>query len=317
MRSFLFVPGDSDRKQAKSLGSGADVLLLDLEDSVAAESKPKARTMTREFLQSARARPTRPRFYVRTNSLPTGLVDADLEAVIASRPDGILLPKCESASDVILLDAKLSVAEALAGVEDGATKIIALVTETAAAILKLDYRGASKRLVGLTWGAEDLSADLGAEAYRNPDNSFTDPYRLARTLCLYSAAAARVLPIDSVYVHFNDEAGLRADAAEGVRDGFIGKMAIHPAQIPVINEIFTPTKAALEWAQGRACRLQGQSGRRRAELQGRDDRQAAHRPRRAAARARQGRRARLKANAPGQARGVRTETEASALSISS
>ncbi len=250
MRSLLFVPGDSDRKLAKSLDSGADALLLDLEDSVAAQSKPKARTMTLDFLKSARARAKRPRLYVRTNSLPTGLVDADLEAVIAGRPDGILLPKCESAADVILLDAKLSVAEALAGVEDGATKIIALVTETAAAILNLDYRGASKRLVGLTWGAEDLSADLGAEAYRNPDKSLTDPYRLARTLCLYSAAAARVMPIDSVYVHFNDMNGLRTDAAEGVRDGFTGKMAIHPAQIPLINEIFTPTKAALEWAQG-------------------------------------------------------------------
>ena len=250
MRSLLFVPGDSERKLAKSLDSGADALLLDLEDSVAAESKPKARTMTLDFLKSARAGAKCPHLYVRTNSLPTGLVDADLEAVIAGQPDGVLLPKCESAADVILLDAKLSVAEALAGVEDGATKIIALVTETAAAILSLDYRGASKRLVGLTWGAEDLSADLGAEAYRNPDNSFTDPYRLARALCLYSAAAARVLPIDSVYVHFNDMDGLRADAAAGVRDGFTGKMAIHPAQIPIINEIFTPTKASLEWAQG-------------------------------------------------------------------
>jgi citrate lyase subunit beta/citryl-CoA lyase len=250
MRSLLFVPGDSDRKLAKSLDSGADALLLDLEDSVAAQSKPKARTMTRDFLKSVRAGAKHPRLYVRTNSLPTGLVDADLEAVIAGRPDGILLPKCESDADVILLDAKLSVAEALAGVEDGATKIIALVTETAAAILNLDYRGASKRLVGLTWGAEDLSADLGAMAYRNLDMSLTDPYRLARTLCLYSAAAARVMPIDSVYVHFNDIDGLRADAAEGVRDGFTGKMAIHPAQIPVINEIFTPTKAALEWAAG-------------------------------------------------------------------
>jgi len=250
MRSLLFVPGDSERKLAKSLDSGADALLLDLEDSVAAESKPKARTMTLDFLKSARAGAKCPHLYVRTNSLPTGLVDADLEAVIAGQPDGVLLPKCESAADVILLDAKLSVAEALAGVEDGATKIIALVTETAAAILSLDYRGASKRLVGITWGAEDLSADIGAEAYRNPDGSFTDPYRLARALCLYSAAAARVLPIDSVYVHFNDMDGLRADAAAGVRDGFTGKMAIHPAQIPIINEIFTPTKASLEWAQG-------------------------------------------------------------------
>ena len=261
MRSLLFVPGDSERKLAKSLASEADALILDLEDSVAPEAKPNARTITRDFLRSTAGKTKRPRLYVRTNALPTGLVDDDLQAAIAGRPDGILLPKCESAADVILLDAKLAVAEAHAGVEDGSTKILALVTETAASLFGLaGYRGASARLEGLTWGAEDLSADLGAMAYRHADGSFTDPYSLARTLCLYAAVAARVTPIDSVYVHFNDLEGLRADAAAGVRDGFLAKMAIHPAQIPTINEMFTPTSAAIEWAEGVLAAFQANPG---------------------------------------------------------
>jgi citrate lyase subunit beta/citryl-CoA lyase len=250
MRSLLFVPGDSERKLAKSLESGADALILDLEDSVALEAKPKARVMTRDFLKAAGARPKRPRLYVRTNALPTGLVDDDLEAVVAAKPDGIMLPKCESAADVILLDAKLSVAEALAGVEDSATRILAIVTETAASLFGLGgYSGASPRLEGLTWGAEDLSADVGSIAIRHADGTFTDPYRLARALCLFAASAARVLPIDSVFANFQDLTGLRADAEAGARDGFVAKMAIHPAQVPVINEIFTPSNAALDWAR--------------------------------------------------------------------
>ncbi len=251
MRSLLFVPGDSERKLAKSLDSGADALILDLEDSVTPEAKPKARTMTRDFLKSARAKAKRPRLLVRTNALPTGLVDHDLEAVVAARPDGIMLPKCESAADVVLLDAKLSVAEALAGVEDGASKIFVIVTETAASLFGLGgYAGASARLDGLTWGAEDLSADVGSIAIRHADSTFTDPYRLASALCLFAAAAARVMPIDSVYANFQDLDGLRADAEAGNRDGFVAKMAIHPGQVSIINEIFTPTKSALEWARG-------------------------------------------------------------------
>ena len=250
MRSQLFVPGDSEKKLAKGLESGADCLFVDLEDSVATAQKPVARRMTCEFLIHTRKLAKRPLLYVRVNALDTGLTDADLDAIMAGSPDGILLPKSQGGIDVQHLAAKLAVREAENGLGDGATKIACVATETASAIFGLStYRAASRRLVALTWGAEDLSADLGAETNRLSDGTHADPYRLARSLTLLAAVSAGVQPIDTVYPNFRDEAGFRAECEGARRDGFTGKMAIHPAQVPIINEIFTPPAAEIERAR--------------------------------------------------------------------
>ena len=249
MRSFLFVPADSDRKLAKSLTSGADALVIDLEDSVAADRKAGARDTALAFLKE-HGGAAGPRMVVRVNALDTGLTDADLDVVVAGKPDAILLPKAEGGAAVVHLDAKLTAREAVHGLPDGAIKIIALATETASALfLAGSYRDASPRLIGLTWGAEDLSADLGAETNRLEDGSYADPYRIARSLLLFAASAAQVDAIDTVFTAFRDEAALRAECIAARRDGFTGKMAIHPAQVPVINEVFSPSPEALARAE--------------------------------------------------------------------
>jgi citrate lyase subunit beta / citryl-CoA lyase len=250
MRSLLFIPGDSPKKLDKGLGSGADALLLDLEDSIAPPSKAAARATTTAFLKETRTAKDRPRLYVRINGLATGLTDDDLDAVVAAAPDGIMFPKAEGGAAVIHCDAKITAREAIAGLPDGGIDIIAIATETAKALfLAGTYAGASKRLKGLTWGAEDLSAELGAEANRDGDGNFLAPYQLARSLCLAGAAAAQVQAIDTVYVDFRNEAGLRRECEEARRDGFTGKLAIHPAQVAVINEVFTPTADAIKRAE--------------------------------------------------------------------
>jgi citrate lyase subunit beta / citryl-CoA lyase len=185
---------------------------------------------------------------VRVNGLDTGLSDADLD-VIAGRPDAIMLPKAEGGAAVTHFDAKLTAHEAIHGLPDGAIDIVAIATETAAALfLAGTYGGASPRLKALTWGAEDLSAELGAEANRDTSGNFLDPYRLARSLCLAGAAAARVQAIDTVYIDFRNNDGLKRECEEARREGFTGKMAIHPAQIKPINEVFTPTAEAVQRA---------------------------------------------------------------------
>ena len=250
MRSLLFVPADSEKKLAKGLESGADALILDLEDSVSAANKPLARETARAFLAAHAARPDRPLLMVRVNALDTGLTDDDLAAIVGARPDAIMLPKSESGRDVAHLDAKLTVQEALAGLPDGRITITVVATETAKAIFTLGtYQGASPRLAGLTWGAEDLSADIGAETNRGEDGRHTEPFRLARALCLMGAVAAGAQPIDTVFPAFRDLDGLRRECEEARRDGFTAKMAIHPAQVPVINQVFTPTPEAIAAAE--------------------------------------------------------------------
>ena len=250
MRSYLFVPADGGSKLDKAMASGADAVIVDLEDSIAPERKAAARPLAAAFIAEAIKRPQRPRLLVRINGLQTGLADADLDAVVPARPDAIMLPKAEGGAAVVHADAKLATREAIAGLPDGHIKIVAIATETAQALfLAGTYRGASTRLTGLTWGAEDLSAELGAEANRDADGRFLDPYRLARTLCLAGAANAEVAPIDTVYVDFRNDAGLRRECEEARRDGFTAKMAIHPAQVAVINDVFTPKPEAIARAQ--------------------------------------------------------------------
>ena len=230
--------------------SGADALIVDLEDSISPAGKEGARKTALAFLKGARTAKQRPRLLVRVNAIETGLIDDDLDTVMAGAPDMIMLPKAEGGASVIHLDAKLAVREAENGLPENATGIIALATETASALfLAGTFRNASRRLTGLTWGAEDLSADLGAETNRDNDGHFLDPYRLARSLCLAGAAAAGVQPIDTVYVDFRNDAGLRRETQDARRDGFTAKMAIHPAQVPVINEVFTPTPEAVAQAR--------------------------------------------------------------------
>lgn len=230
MRSLLFVPADSERKIDKALASAADVVILDLEDSVAPQNKPAARELAAATL--ARRRRLDQKLYVRVNALDSGLTPEDVKAVLPVKPDGLIHPKTETGACV----------ETLAGWAGTGMPIIAIATETAKAMFGLGtYGGLKANLQGLAWGAEDLSNALGAQANRDGAGNLTEPYRLARTMCLYGARAADVEPVDTVYVDFRNEQGLIADCEQAVRDGFTAKMAIHPAQVDVINMVFTPS----------------------------------------------------------------------------
>ena len=250
MRSLLFVPADSARKLDKAMSSGADALIVDLEDSIALDGKAHAREATAAFLKNAMTSATRPYLMVRVNGLQTGLTDADLDAIAPAKPDAIMLPKAEGGAALVHADAKLAVREAQNDLPDGHIKILPIATETAAALFLVGtFAGASARLIGMTWGAEDLSAELGARTNRDEQGRFLDPYRLARGLCLAGAAAAAVPAIDTVFVDFRNDVGFRRECEEACRDGFVGKMAIHPAQVPIINEVFTPSAHAIAHAQ--------------------------------------------------------------------
>lgn len=235
MRSLLFVPADSEKKLAKALNTAADVLILDLEDSVALADKPKARGLACEALSSPRGRC---KLFVRVNALTSGLIGDDLEAIATARPDGLLLPKSESGADVKRLIALAQL------------PVIAIATETAAAMFNLGtYGDCGPELLGLTWGMEDLAAALGAQSNRDAEGRPTAPYELARTLCLIGARAAGVVPVDGVHANFRDLAGLEAQCLDAVRDGFTAKMCIHPDQVEVINRLFTPSSAAIAKAR--------------------------------------------------------------------
>ena len=250
MRSLLFVPADSARKLDKAMSSGADALIVDLEDSIAFDSKAHARDSAAAFLKDATANTQRPYLIVRVNGLQTGLTDADLDAITPAKPDAIMLPKAEGGAAIVHAAAKLAVREAQSDLPDSHIKILPIATETAAALFMVGtFAGARARLIGMTWGAEDLSAELGARANRDEQGRFLDPYRLARSLCLAGAAAAAVPAIDTVFVDFRNDAGFRRECEEACRDGFVGKMAIHPAQVPIINDVFTPSADAIAHAQ--------------------------------------------------------------------
>jgi citrate lyase subunit beta/citryl-CoA lyase len=246
-RSWLFAPGDSEKKMEKATAGPADIVLIDLEDAVAPETKPQARTMVREFLQGHAD--VRERLWVRINPLDGPYAVDDLAAIMPGRPGGIMLPKARGRADVEALDHYLTALEAAFGVEPGSTKVIALVTETAEAMYTTgDYRGAP-RLVAMTWGAEDLADSLGASANKSPDGSYTFTYQLARSLCLIGAVTAGVTPIETIQGDFRDLEGLRLRAEQVRRDGYRGMLAIHPAQVEVINAAFTPNEEEVAQAQ--------------------------------------------------------------------
>jgi citrate lyase subunit beta / citryl-CoA lyase len=250
IRSILFVPGDSEKKLTKAVSTLADALVLDLEDAVTAEHRPRARSIVLEYLRG-RPKQSRQQTWVRINPLSDNAVSlADLSAIVAGAPDVILLPKVSSAQDVIKLDHFLTALEAREGLAVGDIGIVPVATETPQAVLMLaSYQGCSTRLRGLTWGAEDLSAAIGASTNLDDTGEWEFTYRMARSLCLLAAHAARVQAIDTITVDFRDEARLRREVANARRSGFTGKMAIHPNQIDVINAGFAPDAAELSHAQ--------------------------------------------------------------------
>jgi citrate lyase subunit beta/citryl-CoA lyase len=251
MRSWLFIPADDEKKLGKGVTSGADVLLLDLEDAVAPSRKADARAVCADYIRATKSLPKRPRLVVRINALDTPYWADDLAGVVAAGPDGVMLPKPRGGADVHTLSVALDHAEQSAGIAAGSIKIIAIATETPLSMINMStYVGASARLDALTWGAEDLSAAIGARTNREADGrTWTSPFRLARDMCLMTAVAANALPIDTVYVNFRDGEGLRLEAEEASRDGFVGKMAIHPNQVAILNEVFTPKPEELAFAE--------------------------------------------------------------------
>ena len=253
LRSWLFVPGDSEKKQSKAADTGADAIILDLEDSVTPANKARARELTLGWLQaqsttnaaSAQGR------WVRINALDSGMWRDDLGAVMAGAPDGIMLPKSAGPESVEQLAAELAELERRHGLAEGSTRILPLVSETAAAAITIPAyaRAALPRLAGLTWGAEDLSAAIGATRKRGADGQWTDAFRFARVQTLLTAHACEVMAIDTLHADFADEAGLRLAAEAARADGFAGMLAIHPAQVAVINAAFTPSEAELAEAR--------------------------------------------------------------------
>jgi citrate lyase subunit beta/citryl-CoA lyase len=254
MRSLLFVPADSPRKLEKSLSSDADVLIFDLEDAVSQVRKEEGRAVLAEFLGKIKESADAPsQLYVRINALTTGMTLADLAAVMPYRPTGVVLPKCRGARDLELLSAYLDTFEYLHPAASGVaqTSVIAIVTETADSLAGLnEYRGASARLSGLMWGAEDLSGDIGALANREETapEEWTAPFTLVRSLCLFAAAAAGVPAIDTVPTEINNVDSLMRETRRAYRDGFSAKAAIHPGQVPVINAAMTPDEKSVQWA---------------------------------------------------------------------
>ncbi|MCB2080333.1 MAG: CoA ester lyase [Novosphingobium sp.] len=246
-RSWLFAPGDSEKKMTKAMEGTADIALLDLEDAVAPENKPLARTMVHDFIKANAAQ--RHRLWVRINPFDGPYTLGDLVAIIPAQPGGIMLPKVYGRADVERLDHCLSALEVANGIEEGSTKVIVLITETAEAMFHTgDYKGAP-RVVALTWGAEDLADSLGANSNRDEDGDYSFTYELARSLTLLGAAAAGVTPIETISADFRDLDALRKRAERVRRDGYRGMLAIHPAQVDVINEAFTPSEEEIAEAQ--------------------------------------------------------------------
>jgi len=267
MRSLLFVPGDRPERFAKAAASGADAVILDLEDAVTADRRGGARIEVARHLASvSRAVPQ----WVRINPVDSADALADLTAVIAARPDGILLPKPESLDDVWRVDHWLEALEAANGISRGAIAMLPIVTEKARAVLSLGSWGRlPARVAGLTWGAEDLAADIGAEANRTADGAYEPPFLLARSLCLLAAGAAGVPAYDTIDIEFRDPAAIERRSREARRLGFSGQIAIHPAQIAPIHKAYTPSAEEISWAERVIEAFRSSPGRGAVQLDGR------------------------------------------------
>ncbi len=251
LRSLLFIPGDSEKKLGNGDRAGADALVLDLEDSVLPDNKARARGLAAEYLRGRPpgARPSE--LWVRINALDSTLALSDLSAVVAAVPDGVMLPKAEGPADVARLSFYLDALEAQAGLAVGSIRVLPVATETAAAPFNLGAYSAARlsRLVGLTWGSEDLSTALGASTNRDASGEWAFTYRVVRSLTLMGAHAAGVQAIDTLYADFRDEKGLRTASQASRAEGFTGRLAIHPAQVPAINESYMPSAGEIEHAR--------------------------------------------------------------------
>lgn len=249
-RSWLFIPGDSDRKLAKADDSDADALIFDLEDAVAPANKALARDKVAAFLAERPARDRRSQLWVRINPLDTPLALSDLAAIVRGAPDGLMLPKADGPADVARLSHYLDALEVASGAEPGSIRILPVATETAVAPFRLgDYAGASlARLAGLTWGAEDLAAAVGASTNLGPDGQWALTYRLVRSLTLLAAHASGVQAIETLYVDYRDDAGLETSCRAARAEGFTGRIAIHPAQVATINASFSPSTEEISFA---------------------------------------------------------------------
>ena len=268
LKSMLFVPGDSEKKMAKAHGTRASALILDLEDAVSIERIDIARDMTREYLASHTDR-VRQQVWVRVNPLSTPLALPDLAAVVGGAPDGIVLPKVESAQDVVRLDHYLTALEQRDGVAHGTVRILVVATETPQAGFALDsYRGVSPRLAGLTWGAEDLSTAIGASTNRSEDGEFEFTYQVARALCLLGAHAAGVQAVDTLSVDFRDAERLKRDVRASRRAGFSGKIAIHPDQVDIINTGYSPDDDEIRHARAVIAAFEKAGGAGTVQLDG-------------------------------------------------
>jgi citrate lyase subunit beta/citryl-CoA lyase len=269
-RSWLFVPGDRPEMLAKAFASAADAVIVDLEDAVLPPNKAHARKLVAELAKDPK--PTAAQLWVRINPLATPHALPDLAAVVPVGPAGIVLPKADSAAAVVELDHYLSALEAAAGHARGEIKILPIATETPGSVFQLGsystYAASHARLAGLTWGAEDLPTAVGATTGRDDSGAYTPLCELARSLCLAGAAAAGVAALDTVYPAFRDLQGLRACAQEGRRDGFQGMLAIHPAQVAVINEVYTPSAAEIAHAERVVAAFEAPAGRGAIALDG-------------------------------------------------
>lgn len=248
-RSILFVPADSERKIEKSSTSGADAVVLDLEDSVSQSRLSYARDLVVRYLSDPSNR-EKQKLWVRVNPLGSAFILDDLAAVVRSAPDALMLPKCSGGADVKVLDHYLTVLERRDGVPSGHIGVVPVSTETPHAMFGLgSYRECSNRLLGMTWGAEDLSSAVGASSNKEGDGTLTFTYQMARSMCLLAAHSAQVLPIDGICADFRDAGVIKAEVAQARRDGFGAKFAIHPAQVEFINQGFLPDNAEVEYAR--------------------------------------------------------------------
>ncbi len=262
IRSWLFIPGDSEKKQGKADGCGADAVIIDLEDAVAPANKPAARELTARFLADRPHESRDSQLWVRVNPLDTGMTQDDLAAVMAAAPDGIVQPKVDGPDDVRALGEMIDALEAQHGLASGSTLILPVATETPLAPFRLgDYATAGlDRMIGLTWGAEDLSAALGASTNRGPDGEWAFTYKVVRSLTLMAAHASNVQAIDTLYADFRDDEGLRRASREARSEGFTGRLAIHPGQVAGINESFTPSEEEVAFARRVVAAFEAQPG---------------------------------------------------------